>query len=138
MEERDRPDWGGFVLRYTGGVDTEAQNKEIEEYIRGKRKKFSFTVKLTGTPFQIAVWRAVQKIPYGETRTYQEIARAIGRPTAVRAVANAIGANIHPILIPCHRVIRIDGSLGGYAWGITMKKKLLAIELAQSTKGRKR
>ena len=81
-----------------------------------------------GTPFQQKVWRAMQKIPKGETRSYAWIARKIGRPKAVRAVANACGANPYPIRIPCHRVIRSDGSLGGFTGGVKLKRKLLAKE----------
>jgi AraC family transcriptional regulator of adaptative response/methylated-DNA-[protein]-cysteine methyltransferase len=82
-----------------------------------------------GTPFQQKVWKELSKIPSGQTRTYAEIAKKIGKPTAVRAVANAIGANNLPVIVPCHRVIRSDGGLGGYRWGIAKKKKLLAMEM---------
>lgn len=81
-----------------------------------------------GTPFQRAVWRALQKIPYGEVRTYQWVAKKIGKPKAVRAVGNACGANTLPIIIPCHRVVASDGSLGGFSGGIRWKKKLLKME----------
>ena len=85
----------------------------------------------SGTVFQKKVWRELSKIPKGETRTYKEIAIAIGRPLAVRAVANACGKNPHPIKIPCHRVIRSDGKLGGYSapGGIAAKRRLLKEEL---------
>lgn len=81
-----------------------------------------------GSDFQRCVWQALEKIPHGETRTYSDIAVAIGKPKAYRAVANACGANPIPLLIPCHRVIRQDGSLGGYNLGIELKKKLLKLE----------
>jgi methylated-DNA-[protein]-cysteine S-methyltransferase len=83
-----------------------------------------------GTPFQQKVWRELQRIPKGKVITYKELARRVGTPRAVRAVANAVGANPHPIKIPCHRVIRSDGSLGGYSGrgGIRMKQKLLKKE----------
>lgn len=81
-----------------------------------------------GTPFQQIVWRELQKIPKGQTRNYEDIARAIGRPKAVRAVANAIGANTLPQIIPCHRVIRKDGKIGGYRFGIQKKIRLLKDE----------
>ena len=86
--------------------------------------------KLNGTEFQIKVWKEILKIPYGETRTYKEIARAIGRPNSSRAVANACGKNPYAPDIPCHRVIRSDGKLGGYSGvgGVKMKEKLLKIE----------
>ena len=85
----------------------------------------------SGTFFQKKVWRELSKIPKGETRTYKEIAIAIGRPLAVRAVANACGKNPHPIKIPCHRVIRSDGKLGGYSapGGTAAKRRLLKEEL---------
>ena len=83
-------------------------------------------MKLEGTEFQIRVWNELKKIPSGETRTYKEIAELIGKPTAARAVANACGKNPYPITIPCHRVIRSDGGLGGYSGeGGVEKKKLL-------------
>ncbi len=81
-----------------------------------------------GTPFQQKVWRALIRIPKGQVRTYEDIARSIGNPRAVRAVANAIGANTIPVLVPCHRVIRKDGGIGGYRWGVAQKKKLLKSE----------
>ena len=83
-----------------------------------------------GTDFQILVWKEILKIPYGETRTYKEIAQAIGRPNSSRAVANACGKNPYAPDIPCHRVIRSDGKLGGYSGvgGVKMKEKLLKIE----------
>ena len=87
-------------------------------------------MKLKGTDFQIKVWKEISKIPYGETRTYKDIAVAIGRPNSSRAVANACGKNPYAPIIPCHRVIRSDGSLGGYSapGGIKIKKKLLKKE----------
>jgi len=83
---------------------------------------------VTGTAFQSRVWAALRQIPAGETRTYSEVAAAIGEPQAVRAVANACGANPTALAIPCHRVIRTDGSLGGYHWGLEVKVELLAAE----------
>ena len=87
-------------------------------------------MKLEGTEFQIRVWNELKKIPKGETRTYKDIAELIGKPTAARAVANACGKNPYPITIPCHRVIRSDGGLGGYSGegGIEKKKLLLKNE----------
>ena len=85
---------------------------------------------IKGTDFQILVWKEILKIPYGETRTYKEIAQAIGNPNSSRAVANACGKNPYAPDIPCHRVIRSDGKLGGYSGvgGVKMKEKLLKIE----------
>lgn len=83
---------------------------------------------LRGTPFQRAIWQALLGIPRGETRTYREIASAIGKPRATRAVGSAVGANPIAVIIPCHRVIRADGALGGYAWGVDAKIRLLQSE----------
>ena len=90
-------------------------------------------MKLEGTKFQIRVWNELKKIPKGETRTYKDIAELIGKPTAARAVANACGKNPYPITIPCHRVIRSDGGLGGYSGegGVEKKKLLLKNEKIQ-------
>ena len=86
--------------------------------------------KLSGTPFQLKVWNYVKKIPKGTVRTYLEVAKSIGKPKAFRAVANAIGKNPYPPKIPCHRVIKSDGSLGGYSGkgGINEKRRLLKLE----------
>ena len=83
---------------------------------------------VVGTSFQWRVWRELQKIPAGETRSYSEVARAIGKPKAVRAVAQACGANRLGVVVPCHRVVRNDGSLGGYRWGLAVKARLLDAE----------
>ena len=87
-------------------------------------------MKLEGTNFQRTVWKEISKIPFGETRTYKDLAIAIGKPNSSRAVANACGKNPYPVIIPCHRVIRSDGKLGGYSGvgGIKRKQKLLDIE----------
>ncbi len=81
-----------------------------------------------GTDFQRAVWRALLDIPAGVTRTYRQIAEAVGRPTAFRAIGSAIGANPLAWLVPCHRVVRSDGQLGGYRWGLEVKRRMLAYE----------
>ncbi len=83
---------------------------------------------VSGTAFQQAIWKELQRIPPGETRTYAEIAAAVGKPKAVRAAGSANGANNVAVLIPCHRVIRTDGGLGGYAYGVARKEKLLETE----------
>jgi O-6-methylguanine DNA methyltransferase len=101
---------------------------QLEEYLSGKRTTFNLKLDLQGTPFQLKVWKALQSIPYGVTATYQDIANKIKQPKAVRAVANAIGANPVAIIIPCHRIIRSDGSLGGYRGGVEKKLHLLKIE----------
>lgn len=94
----------------------------------GKDRPAPLPLAPTGTPFQQQVWLALQQIPYGKTCDYQTIANAIGRPNAVRAVANAIGKNPIGWFIPCHRVIRRNGQLGGFGWGIELKKQLLNAE----------
>lgn len=101
---------------------------EIGEYFAGTRTTFGVPLDPVGTPFQLEVWSALLKIPYGQTWSYAQEAQAMGRPTAVRAVANANGRNRMPILIPCHRVIGSDGSLTGYSAGIQRKTALLALE----------
>jgi AraC family transcriptional regulator of adaptative response/methylated-DNA-[protein]-cysteine methyltransferase len=85
---------------------------------------------LRGTAFQLAVWEALRRIPSGVTRTYAQVARALGRPKAVRAVARACASNPAALIVPCHRVVGSDGSLRGYRWGVARKKKLLALEAA--------
>ena len=101
---------------------------QLEEYFVGKRKKFLIPVDLDGTEFQATVWRELMKIPYGKVVSYADIAQGVGKPTAVRAVGNANGKNPIPIVIPCHRVVKSDGQLGGYTAGVDRKKKLLELE----------
>lgn len=105
--------------------------QELRAYFAGKLKEFKTPLFLLGTPFQKRVWEELQKIPYGETRSYADIARSIGHPTAFRAVARANGTNQICIVIPCHRVINSSGELGGYGGGIARKKRLLALENAK-------
>lgn len=100
----------------------------ILNYLDGDNTRLDLPLDIQATAFQRRVWEALRGIPYGETRTYTEIAREIGKPEAVRAVANACGANHVPLVIPCHRVVREDGSLGGYKLGIERKRALLAKE----------
>lgn len=102
--------------------------KELEEYFTGSRVSFDLPLAPQGTPFQTAVWRALLTIPYGKTRSYQEIAIAVGNPQAARAVGMANHANPLPILIPCHRVIRKSGAYGGYGGGKEIKQALLELE----------
>ncbi len=101
---------------------------ELEEYVTRVRQDFSIPVDLYGTAFQVAVWQDLLRIPYGETRSYQEIAQHLGRPRAVRAVGGANGANPVPIVVPCHRVIGKNGSLTGYSGGLDIKTLLLQHE----------
>jgi methylated-DNA-[protein]-cysteine S-methyltransferase len=101
---------------------------QLNEYFRRKRKEFDFPFVLYGTFFQKEVWRFVHKIPFGETMTYSEVARGISRKFAQRAVGNALAKNPLLIVIPCHRVIKSDGSLGGFSAGIETKRELLEFE----------
>jgi len=101
---------------------------QIKEYFEGKRKQFKLPLALHGTEFQLAVWHALQDIPYGETRSYKEIAASIGRPKAVRAVGMANNRNPISIIVPCHRVIGHDGKLVGYGGGLPLKQYLLELE----------
>jgi methylated-DNA-[protein]-cysteine S-methyltransferase len=103
--------------------------QELSEYFNGKRKVFSLSYSFpAATDFQITVWNALLKVPYGETISYGNIARMIKKPAASRAAGNAAGANRIPICIPCHRLIRSDGSIGGYSAGLDIKRALLALE----------
>lgn len=102
--------------------------RELDEYFQGKRKTFDIPLRTHGTAFQEKVWAALRAIPYGEVRSYKEVAEAIGHPKAYRAVGMANNANPIFIIIPCHRVIGADGSLTGYGGGLPMKKALLSLE----------
>lgn len=102
---------------------------ELDEYFAGRLTEFHTPLFLSGSPFQKNVWRQLQKIPFGETRSYSDIAVAIGKPSAFRAVAQANGANNFTIIIPCHRVINKNGELGGYSAGLVRKEWLINHEL---------
>jgi AraC family transcriptional regulator, regulatory protein of adaptative response / methylated-DNA-[protein]-cysteine methyltransferase len=110
----------------------ESPMKDLQEkilsFIEGEANLARLPLDIRGTVFQRRVWDELRRIPRGETRTYREIARAIGAPTAVRAVGSACGANPVALVVPCHRAVRTDGGLGGYAWGLRRKRKLLALE----------
>lgn len=132
----------GFVTEETGRSPArepewrEEQNhpilraavSQLAEYFAGRRSVFELPVKLAGTRFQTLVWQALCQIPYGETRSYKEIAEAVGRPKAVRAVGMANNRNPLSVVIPCHRVIGADGGLVGYASGLETKRALLVLE----------
>jgi methylated-DNA-[protein]-cysteine S-methyltransferase len=102
--------------------------RELAEYLDGKRQVFSVKLDPVGTPFQSKVWDALEKIPFGETRSYGQIARQIGKAKAVRAVGAAIGRNPVSVMVPCHRVIGANGKLTGFAGGLEIKEHLLALE----------
>lgn len=122
--------------RFSGTTFTERQSEpvleaaahQLDEYARGKRRAFDVPLKPTGTEFQRAVWGALAAIPYGEVRTYAEVAREVGKPSAFRAVGQANHRNPVAPFIPCHRVIASGGGLGGYGGGLVLKRKMLALE----------
>ena len=112
--------------------------EEIGEFLRGRRREFTVPLDLQGTEFQLQVWKALLRIPYGQTRSYGEIARAVDNPKAARAVGMANHCNPLAIVVPCHRVIASDGSLGGYGGGLEMKSRLLRLEASANLRqGRK-
>ncbi len=106
----------------------EKTRMQIDEYLSGDRKKFDISLLMVGTDFQKSVWNALIKVPYGTTSTYLQLAKNINNEKAVRAVANANGANSIGLIIPCHRIIGSNGELVGYGGGLSVKKRLLSIE----------
>jgi methylated-DNA-[protein]-cysteine S-methyltransferase len=137
------PDEASAANAVTRGVSAVRQEMHFTEvkhalidYFRGERVEFLFPLDLENcTRFQRSVWEATLKIPYGQLRSYGQIAAEIGQPQAARAVGQALGANRLPIVIPCHRVVRSDGSLGGFSGGLHWKEKLIGLERAVSAKG---
>lgn len=111
----------------------QATCQQLEAYFIQQRKTFDLPLLLVGTDFQKQVWQALMQIPYGQTATYLELSRLLGNEKAIRAVANANGANALSIIVPCHRIIGSDGSLVGYAGGLEAKQSLLTIESEQAT-----
>jgi len=122
-----REEKSGFTFEDSDSATLPYVN-ELSEYFSGGRRAFTFQLDLRGTDFQLACWRALLAIPYGETRTYADIARAIGKPNAFRAVGMANNRNPIAIVVPCHRVIASDGTLCGYGGGLDVKRKLLELE----------
>jgi len=123
------------IMPETGSRKTKKESndfpfqKELMAYFSGKSKKFGQKIKfLKGTEFQKKVWITLLKIPYGEVRSYKWMAEAVGSPRSARAVGNALNKNPLPVILPCHRIIAADGSIGGFGCGIEVKKKLLFIE----------
>ncbi|HUX20173.1 MAG TPA: methylated-DNA--[protein]-cysteine S-methyltransferase [Spirochaetia bacterium] len=117
--------------------EPEAFAEEVEEigaYFSGERTHFNLRLSLTGTAFQLRVWEELTRIPYGETASYAEIARAVGSPKAVRAVGSANSLNPIPLIVPCHRVIGTNGRLTGYRGGVELKRRLLEHEMLTSGK----
>jgi O-6-methylguanine DNA methyltransferase len=120
LSERETKDVPGFVT---------ALQVQLERYFMGERIRFDVPLDLSGgTPFQQSVWRGAQKIAFGKSETYGSLAAKLGKPRATRAVGSALGANPVPIIVPCHRVLRSGGGLGGFSRGLDAKRKLLEIE----------
>lgn len=121
-------------VEFTDGTSAVIETAEIQldEYFAGERREFDVPLMFAGTEFQNAVWNELMLIPPGRTTTYGELARRIGRPAAVRAIANAVGSNALSVLVPCHRVLGADGTLTGYAGGLPAKRHLLNLENALS------
>lgn len=130
--------WGGTLpALLTEGNETDRRvldetERQLREYFDGKRRHFDLPLHIRGTEFQVAVWSATTEIPYGFTTSYGEIADAIGRPGAARAVGSAMYDNPLNIIIPCHRVIKASGAVGNYVIGEDAKKSLLALETQQT------
>ena len=122
MRREPEADW---IFNETQLADV---SRQLREYFAGERKEFDLPLKLSGTEFQVSVLEALQNIPYGETTSYGEIAKRIGRPKAVRAVGAANGRNPIPIVVPCHRVIGSTGDLTGFGGGLDTKEALLRLE----------
>ncbi len=101
---------------------------ELKEYFEGRRREFSVELDIVGSKFDVMVWSALRSIPYGEVRSYKWLAEQISHPNAYRAVGRALSRNPLPIFLPCHRVVRADGGLGGYSSGVDVKRFLLRLE----------
>ena len=128
-------DWSGWFDRHFGGPASPGWNaalrratSQLEQFLAGERRDFDLELDLRGTPFQIGVWNQLRSIPFGETRSYAQVAAGIGRPGSSRAVGTATGRNPIPVVVPCHRVIGSNGSLVGYAGGLGLKRRLLELE----------
>lgn len=134
--QRNVPEAAKFVKEETGKHAAERADEEVleraarelEEYFRGERRAFDVPIETKGTPFEEKVWKALREIPYGETRSYGEIAGRIGSPKGARAVGGACGRNPVLIMTPCHRVVGSKGNLTGFTGGLDIKEKLLKLE----------
>lgn len=127
----------GIVAAERGAPDIlAAAAAQVEEYLAGMREAFDLPLDLAGTPFQRKVWDALRTIPFGETWSYGDLAKRVGNPGAVRAVGTANGRNPVCIMVPCHRVVRATGDLGGYAGGVDRKAFLLGLESARRAAAR--
>lgn len=132
LREADFADWARKWMPDRLPVQDESECRpyvgQLIEYLDGKRTSFTIPVDVQGTPFQLQVWEALRRIPYGKTVSYSDISGEIGKPSSVRAVGTAIGANPVLMVIPCHRVVAKNGSLAGYRGGLEMKARLLELE----------
>lgn len=123
-----------LMLAFPEAVETVENNflkdvaQQITEYLNGERLSFDLPINPVGTEFQKQIWQQLLEIPYGETSSYMEVAQKIGNESAIRAAGTACGANPIPLVIPCHRVMSRDGSLGGFRWGLPTKHKLVLLE----------
>ncbi|GAB1326549.1 methylated-DNA--[protein]-cysteine S-methyltransferase [Streptomyces sennicomposti] len=126
-DQRHRPPQETFG-RPVGTAAFHAAEEQLEAYFAGELREFTLELRLTGTPFQRRVWEQLRRIPYGETRSYGELATALGAPGASRAVGLANGRNPIGIIVPCHRVVGADGGLTGYGGGLPRKQRLLDLE----------
>jgi methylated-DNA-[protein]-cysteine S-methyltransferase len=121
--------FGGDTPSCKKGKIQESFARQLSDYFNGRLRKFDFEMAfVTGTDFEHKVWLALKDVPYGQTRTYKWLAEKIGNPKAVRAVGRALGRNPIPIVLPCHRIIESDGSIGGYSSGVDIKRRLLDLE----------
>jgi len=127
IESLLRRNWPGAALEPNAEPLPDVR-RQLDEYLAGRRRSFDLPLELAGTEFQQLCWQELQRIPFGETRSYAEQARRIGRPAAIRAVGRANHDNPIGVIVPCHRVIGADGSLTGYAGGLDMKRTLLELE----------
>ena len=128
-------DWSGWFEKHYGGPASPGWNptlrraaSQLEQFLAGERRDFDLALDLRGTPFQVGVWNQLRSIPFGETRSYAQVAAGIGRPGSSRAVGAATGRNPIPVVVPCHRVIGSNGRLVGYAGGLGLKRLLLELE----------
>jgi len=140
-QEGDEPLWISRFQRSAQGIISSGSNqvllsikKELAAYFKGELTIFNTAIELIGTSFQKKVWKALMRIPYGQTWSYLETAQSIEQPTAYRALANANGANPLAVIIPCHRVINNNGALGGYTGGLEKKAWLLNLEILETNK----
>lgn len=127
-----RIEFGSETTRSPNSDFERRVNDELREYFAGERKDFTIPIVIRGSKFNRSVWECVASIPYGQTKTYGEIARQLDNPGAARAVGTANGRNPIPIVIPCHRVVAAGGRLGGFGGGLPLKRKLLDLESSNS------